>query len=315
MAEKITASQSTTSEDFATDPNSPAIGGLEHENETETEIVTKDTGLIGQLHPLNRNAKDAFHALASKRDIPFYNHHCSFLKVESGNDSKISGCFQFSLSHLPQFAPLGWRIGRGRSSLKDLGVDILLLVDGEDKEDIAGIHARFGWSKGGGGFFLMADNLRGKSVTLNGQTLSMEQRLIPYHNTISIGECYYTLKFPIRTAEQEEQFQIELARFYSVVLSNSTPFVVPTPCGNEMVIGEWVVRNAIARGTFGHVHAVTHTQRGEHAAAKEIWRTPRNANKVDQEVAMAKRLEGIKHVHNSSVLRTKAKLTFKCRNT
>ena len=61
-------------------------------------------------------------------------------------------------------------------------------------------------------------------------------------------------------------------------------------------MGDWVVRNAIAKGTFGHVYAVTHTHTGKAAAAKELWRTPQNSRKVDEEVFMLKYLLGIKHV-------------------
>jgi hypothetical protein len=72
--------------------------------------------------------------------------------------------------------------------------------------------------------------------------------------------------------------------------------VVPTPSDHEVMMGDWVVRNAIARGSFGHVYAVTHTRTGEAAAAKELWRTPKNSLKVNEEVAMARYLVNIKHV-------------------
>lgn len=205
MDKTIATSQSATSEDVATVPNSPETGTLYSDKEVNTHAG--DVGLIGELQPLNRDAKDAFHLLACRRNVDFYTHHCNFICVDSTMASKHVGCFTFSLSKLPEFAPLGWRIGRGRKNLKNLGVDILLMVDGKSNDEIAGIHARFAWVKGGGGFFLVADNMRGKTVTLNGEVLSNEQRLIPYRNTIGIGECYFTLKFPRRTAEQDEQFQ------------------------------------------------------------------------------------------------------------
>jgi hypothetical protein len=295
MDNTVTTSQSDTNEDVATVPNSPEIRTRCNDKEVEG-ADTENARLIGELQPLNRDAKNAFHLLACRRNVDFYKHHCNFIRVDSTEASKRVGCFIFSLNNLPEFAPLGWRIGRGRKNLRNLGVDILLLVDGKDSDEIAGIHARFAWVKGGGGFFLVADNMRGKTVTLNGEVLLNEQRLIPYRNTIGIGECYYTLKFPKRTAEQDEQFQVELAAFYSHVLRDSVPLVVPTPCKHEVMMGDWVVRNAIAKGAFGHVYAVTHTHTGKAAAAKELWRTPQNSRKVDEEVLMAKYLLGIKHV-------------------
>ena len=62
------------------------------------------------------------------------------------------------------------------------------------------------------------------------------------------------------------------------------------------MMGEWVIRNPIAKGLFGHVYAVTHMRTGRAAAVKELWQTPRNSKKVDQEVSMAKLLLEIKHV-------------------
>jgi hypothetical protein len=294
MDQTVATSQSDTGEDVATVPNSPETGTF-HIKEVE-ETDTENVGLIGELQPLNRDAKDAFHRLAYRRNVEFYEYHCNFIRVDSSEASKLVGCFVFSLSNLPEFASLGWRIGRGRKNLRNLCVDILLMVEGEGSGDIAGVHARFAWVKGGGGFFLIADNMRGKTVTLNGEVLSNEQRLIPYRNTIGIGECYFTLKFPTRTTAQDEQFQTELAAFYSHVLRDSVPLVVPTPSEHEVMMGDWVVRNAIAKGTFGHVYAVTHARTGKAAAAKELWRTKHNSRKVDEEVNMAKYLMDIKHV-------------------
>jgi hypothetical protein len=104
--------------------------------------------LIGELHPLNRDAKDAFHRLADRRKVEFYRYHSNFIRVDLTEDSKLVGPFIFSLSNLPEFAPLGWRVGRGRKNLKNLGVDIPLMVEGGNSGDIAGIHARFAWVKG-----------------------------------------------------------------------------------------------------------------------------------------------------------------------
>lgn len=72
--------------------------------------------------------------------------------------------------------------------------------------------------------------------------------------------------------------------------------MVPTPSECEVMIGDWVVRNAIARGSFGHVYTVTHTYTGKATVAKELWRTPGNSRKLDEEVIMAEYLLGIKHV-------------------
>ena len=78
-------------------------------------------------------------------------------------------------------------------------------MDENGNDEIAGIHLRFAWVKGRGEgrvFLLVGDNLRGKIVTLNGETLCKEQRLIPYRNTIGIGNCFF--KFATQTTAQEE---------------------------------------------------------------------------------------------------------------
>jgi hypothetical protein len=280
--------------DIETVPNTPESGNHQGDEGGVQDRAAEDTGFIGELHPLNRDAKDAFHRLGFHRHDDMYEHHCRFMRIDSVTP-QLGGCFIFSLSDLPEFAPLGWRIGRGRKIEKNLGVDILLLIE-EGRDEVAGRHARFAWMKGGGGFFLVADNLRGKTVTLNGEELSNEQRLIPYRNTIGIGECYFTFKFAARTPEQDEQFQTELATFYSIVLNNAAPLVVPTPSEQEVMMGDWVVRHAIAKGSFGHVYVVTHARTGRAAAAKELWRTPQNKSKVDKEVSMANLLVKINHV-------------------
>ncbi|TAQ86913.1 hypothetical protein B7494_g4750 [Chlorociboria aeruginascens] len=291
MDQTVATSQSATSDDTATVPNFPAPWTR---TRSQREL-DKDVGLIGELHPLNRDAKDAFHCLAARRKVEFYRYHYNFIRIDILQNSKLGGPFVFSLNNLPEFAPLGWRIGRGRKNLRNLSVDILFMVEEEDSSDIATRHARFAWVKGG--FFLITDTIPGTTVTLNGETLSNEQRLIPYRNTVGIGECYFALKFLTRTREQDEQFQTQLAAFYSHVLSDSVPLVVPTPSDHEMMMGDWVVRNAIAEGSFGHVYAVTHACTGEAAAAKELWRTKDNSRKVDEEVTMAKDLMDIKHIY------------------
>jgi hypothetical protein len=282
---------SECSTEIPTAPNSPKNNC--DDNEELSKIAIEDVGIIGELLPLSREAKDAFRRLECQRDNPAFEHHRQFVRVNSLGEVHIT----FSLSELPATSALGWIIGRGRKDCKNLGVDIPLLVD--DNGEIAGRHARFTWMEGGGGFFIAADNPRGKTVTLNGEQLCREQRLIPYRNMISMGDCFFTIKFPTRTTEQETQFQIELAGFYRIVLRDSAPLLAPTPSEHQAMIGEWVVRNAISKGAFGHVYAVTHVRTGRAAAAKEIWRTPQNSAWVDEEVAMAELLIEIKHVCTS----------------
>jgi hypothetical protein len=184
--------------------------------------------------PRNRDAKEAFHKLATSDDVS--EHHRQFILVDPDAEKTPlqTGCFVLSLGMLPEFPPLGWRIGSGRRNQPNLGVDLLIY----EGTEVAGVHARLSWVKGGGGFFIIVDNLRRARVLLNGQSFSNERRLIPFGNMIAIGECYFTLEFPTRLPEEEEQFQVELSAFYSKVHQDATPLVLPTPSENEERVGD-----------------------------------------------------------------------------
>jgi hypothetical protein len=249
-------------------------------------------GLFAKLRPLNRPAMEAFHKLVTSEETSS-EHHRQFILVDPGTDktSLRTGCFILSLGMLPEFPPLGWRIGSGREKHPNLGVDLLIYEGSE----VVGLHARLSWVKDGGGLFIIADNLRAK-VLLNGEAFSNERRLIPFGNMIGIGECFFTLEFPTRLPEEEEQFRVELSAFYSRVYQDAAPLILPTPSDNEERVGDWTVRNAVAVGGSGRVSIVTHVRTGKSAAMKEIWGTPRNSRAIDREVSIAKTLKGIKHV-------------------
>ena len=259
-----------------------------------TGSLVEDEEVFARLVPDNRGARQAFAKLA-QTSSDLYPHHHQFMQVdprEGIDDWARRDCFIFSLGLLPQYPVLGWRIGKGRPKIKNNAVDILV----PDGDEMAGVHARFCWIKGSGGFFIVADNLRGKAVILNGERLQNSQRLIPYRNSIRFGECSYTVRFETRTPAQEEEFQIHLASFYKNILQDAAPLALPTPSEFEVRIGNWIVRAPIASGTFGRVSNVTHVHTGQAAAMKELWKTHRNALNVQREVDMARMLQKIPHV-------------------
>ena len=163
-------------------------------------------------------------------------------------------------------------------------------------DEVAGIHARFNWVKGAGGFFLIADNKRGKKVMMNGEFFSNDHRAIPYRSTIMIGECLFRLDYVKRTPEEEEQFQVELASFHRRFHHEENPLVLPTPGENDARFGEWLVQYAISRGAYGVVYMVTHARDGKPAAAKQILRSSKNRIGVDREINMVNRVKELSHV-------------------
>jgi hypothetical protein len=257
----------------------------------------EDEGTFAFLLPQNKYARDAISRLAATEDEAFQ-HHKQFLRLDDRENLHVKDrqdCWIFSLGLLPEFPAIGWRIGKGRSHLPNHSVDILI----HEGEGLAGVHARFCWVRGGGGFFIAADNLRGVPVLMNGEILCSTQRLIPFRNSISLGECNFSVKFTKRSRDQEDQFQVELSEFYSRVLRENAPLLLPTPSGNEVIMGDWIVRNPIASGSFGRVSVVSHIKTGRPAAAKELWRTPRNFHNIDREVSIVKTLKSLTHARIS----------------
>jgi hypothetical protein len=260
----------------------------------ESPIDLVNHGLFAKLVPQNRSAREAFDTLAKSSGDRF-EHHRQFVQIDTELRTRSAGktgCFIFSLGLLPQFPSLGWRIGKGRPRVSNLSVDILL----PNGDGVAGLHGRFSWLKGTGGFFIIADNARGLPITLNGEVLLHTQRMIPYRNTISFGECYFSVQFETRTPDQEEQFQLELTAFYSRILEDAIPLVLPTPSEHETRIGNWVVRNPISSGGYGRVSVVTHAQTGVPAAMKELWETPWTSRNIKREIAIAELLKDWRHV-------------------
>jgi hypothetical protein len=264
------------------------------------DLVAKqieEEGTFARLVPQNKYARDAFRRLVelSRDKDPANSHHKQFLHVDMRDNIDPldrEDCYIFSLGLLPEFPQIGWRIGKGRVGRPNMTVDIRV----HEGEGMAGVHALFSWVKGGGGFFLVANNERQVPVILNGELLRQSQRLIPYRNSITLGECNFSLQFEERSPDQEAQFQVELSQYYLRVLNENAPLLLPTPSGHEVTIGNWIVRNPIASGSYGRVSVVSHRTTGKPAAAKELWRTRRNYHSVDREVAIAKYLQKFPHV-------------------
>jgi hypothetical protein len=182
-------------------------------NMNATEIVASTNlsqSALARIVPQNRPARTSFHKLASSTN-PKNEYHRQFIYRDPRlNNSKIpedsQDCFLVSLDKPPEFPQLGWGIGRGNAKLPNYGVDIFI----PDGEEVAGHHGRLCWMPGLAGFFLVADNLRGKTITLNGEVLRDTRRVLPFRNQLLLGECLYSVHFIERSASEEEAFRLEL---------------------------------------------------------------------------------------------------------
>ncbi|CAG8181452.1 unnamed protein product [Penicillium nalgiovense] len=178
-----------------------------------------------------------------------------------------------------------WRIGSCCQDLNNSGVDLLLCIEddeekgyrGSDEDRVAGIHARFNWLKGAGGFFVVADNKRRKKVMMNGEIFRTNQRLIQPKNTIMIGECVFFLRYENLPAEEDEQFHVELTKHFREHYKTQSPLALPIPKKIDMHFGDWIVQHPISKRAFGIVYMAINIRTGQPAAARQISESRRNA--------------------------------------
>ncbi|KAJ5544135.1 kinase-like domain-containing protein [Penicillium frequentans] len=250
-----------------------------------------DDNSFAKLLPLNQLARLAVDKTAQTGS----DYHQTFIGETMLNDYLIK-CFVLSLDNLPLFSHIGWRIGKGRrsGSLQHRGVDLLLDSDQQD-DGVAGIHARFNWVKGASGFFLIADNKSGKTVTMDGEEFGGDQRLVQRKNMIMIGECVFTLHYTVRDSVKEAQFQLDLRHFFRRCYGERHPLILPTPGENDSRIGDWIFQQPLSSGGFGIVHMVINSRTGLPAAAKRVLKCERNEQSVDREIIMARRISQFTH--------------------
>ncbi|OQE33059.1 hypothetical protein PENFLA_c001G10188 [Penicillium flavigenum] len=278
-------------------PPSPTSSGATTEPNTP-KPVRPDVGRFAMLMPMDRMARSAIDAAVDSGS----EHHKKFIK-ETVFHNRPTRCFELSLTTLPEHVDLGWRIGGGRQDLNNGGVDLLLRIEddkekgyrGSDEDRVAGIHARFSWLKGAGGFFLIADNKRRKKVMMNGEIFRTDQCLIQPRNTIMIGECVFFLRYETLSAGEDEQFQVELTKHFRGHYKTQSPLALPIPKENDMRFGDWIVQHPISKSAFGIVYMVINIRTGQPAAAKHISKSRRSAAAVEQELEMTRHISGLSH--------------------
>lgn len=122
LASSIIANVILTNEAMSTiesPPSSPR--SREATTEPNTPEALDSTGQFAMLIPMNKNARSAIEATARSSSA----YHQQFIG-ETVIDNKVTKYFNLSLGNLPQFAQIGWRIGRGRGSLQNGATTYLL---------------------------------------------------------------------------------------------------------------------------------------------------------------------------------------------
>jgi Protein kinase domain len=224
--------------------------------------------------------------------------------AEAGaRDLVWSGCYVFSLQHLPARPTAGWRAGKGRWNLPLGDVDMLLSYNMPETE-IRGSHAWFLFERISGIFCVQARHFGRESVRINADSLTPQdgpRTLSKSSKIIQLGKLEFEFAYTIEANSDEEiQFQQQKQNFFRDYLNSPPPIEATsaTPSENDITIGPWTLHGPIGRGTYGVVSAASHHNSGEVAAFKTFLRYngPTSQN-VTTEVSVAYALKSLLEPH------------------
>jgi hypothetical protein len=294
-----------------------------------SESSSDDSDLLefARLVPSNRAARRAFDAIARqvRADDKWNPHHRQYIVIEknessNGSPSKpsstdhrpppesfsdilqsrvmldedvsdsdtpssepletlLTGYYRLSLDVAPQFARIGWRLGSGRPRHLNDAVDFLLTMPGYHNVGVAGSHARFQFERRSGALLLVASNLRGTPVVLN---------------SLEFGDLTYHFEYTIKGPKEEERYQQSLRTYFDFAYgSQPVPSSSATPNAHDRELGDYILRNTLARGGSGIVSVANHVKTGTPVAVKEILRTRWNYQRVAQEISISSSLKNV----------------------
>ncbi|KAJ5199837.1 hypothetical protein N7472_005041 [Penicillium cf. griseofulvum] len=272
-------------------PLSPTSSGATTEPITP-DPVEPDVVTFAMLIPMKRIARSSIDAAACSGS----EYHKQFIK-KAIVDNKPTKYFELSVA-TPERGDLRWMIGSGRQErgLSNDGVDLLLYCSSKDSQ-VDGIDAHFSWLQGMGGFFLNADN---SPVMMDGEIFRNDQRVIPPRNTIMLGECVFVLRYATMSIEEVEKSQNEMIERLNEFTQPCTPLVFPwgwKEKENDMRFGDWIIEDPMSRRAFGTVYMVTNDWTGQAAAAaRQIFKSGRNAGAAEPEFEMSRRISKLTHV-------------------
>ena len=96
-------------------------------------------------------------------------YHSKLITNIEYREDQSTPCFEIALDELPNFPEKGWIIDMARSDMPDEGAELRLVTAKSDEQNVAGVHAHFGWVRHAGGLFVIVNNGRGMSCTISGE--------------------------------------------------------------------------------------------------------------------------------------------------
>lgn len=77
----------------------------------------------------------------------------------------------------------------------------------------------------------------------------------------------------VGSIEEEVGFQVEVKQFYSMVLADKDPIILPTRHEVDSRFGDWFVQYPISKQAYVTVFVVTHDESNDLAAAEQLLKT------------------------------------------
>ncbi|RVX70515.1 hypothetical protein B0A52_05166 [Exophiala mesophila] len=208
-----------------------------------------------------------------------------------------TGYFCFSMFVLPSDFRSGWIIGAGRSDKVNLGVDLLITLNGE-RDFVRGRHARLVHHPTTS--MLMLKTVSGAlHVSINAEKIDRNGRVVSWPSqSIDIGNLTYTLEYSQHPAVKSRYTQAlrDLLAANPGFNSYPTTSLDPTPSSNHYHLGNYSIQTPQASGTYGTVSAAVDLKTGEVYAVKKLTRTKYNFDLVAHEVNMMKYLGSHPHI-------------------
>lgn len=202
-----------------------------------------------------------------------------------------TGYFRFSMFLLPADFRNGWIIGAGRSDKPNLGVDLLITLDGE-RDFVRGRHARLVHHPTTS--MLMLRTVSGAlHVSLNAEKIDRNGRVVSWPSqSIDIGNLTYTLEYSQDPAVKSRYSQALHDLMAANPGFNSYPATSldPTPSSNHYHLGDYSIQTPQASGTYGTVSAAVDLKTGAVYAVKKLTRTKYNFGLVAHELNIMKYL-------------------------